>query len=243
MLDAEHDGDVDILIGSLSGDDRLLVNDGTGHFAVDVDVISGPDTPGTLALAAGDLDGDGRLDLVMGQGEVAEPDSWYRGVDIPQDTLGPDVSAPSGLPLGPVVASAHDRKTPVLPDDLSVTVEWTVGQAAGSIPLRHVGGTLWWGLPGELPAGEGTAQTCATDRAGNATCGEALAFGTPEPTDTGEPPDDTGEPSTDTGEPIPEAPEDKQGCGCASGGTAAATWPWLLGLLACGRRARGPRGG
>jgi hypothetical protein len=245
FLDAEHDGDIDIVIGSLSGDDRLLVNDGTGHFTTDTDAIIGPDTPGTLALAAGDLDGDHKIDLVMGQGEVAEPDGWYRGVDLPEDTLGPEVSAPTGLPLGPVRATAHDRKTPVLPDDLAVTIEWTVGDATGSIPLHHVGGTLWWGSPGELPSGEGTAQTCATDRAGNTLCSEALAFGTEEPDDTGVP--DTGEPpppeEQDPGEPYPQEPDEKEGCGCANGGAAPAFWPWLLALAAVRRRARGPGAG
>jgi hypothetical protein len=240
MLDAEQDGDIDIVIGSLSGDDRLLVNDGTGHFTTDTDVITGPNTPGTLALAAGDLDGDHKLDLVMGQGEVGSSDHWYRGVGVSADTLGPLVSAPVGLPLGPVRATAHDRKTPVLPDDLSVTVEWTVGEATGSIPLHHVGGTLWWGIAGDLPEGEGTAQTCALDRAGNNSCSEASAFGEPEPQDTGVP--DTGvEDPPDTGEPDepPPTTEEKEGCGCTHGSAQWGLWPWLLLLL----RARRPAAG
>ena len=69
FLDFDSDGDADFLIGSLSGPDRLLVNDGKGRLSVALDVFDGPPTPGTLGLALADLDGDHRLDVVQAQGE------------------------------------------------------------------------------------------------------------------------------------------------------------------------------
>jgi hypothetical protein len=69
FLDADSDGDADFLLGSLTGPDRLLSNDGKGRFTVSTGVFDGEETPGTLAIAVADLDGDGRLDVVQGQGE------------------------------------------------------------------------------------------------------------------------------------------------------------------------------
>ena len=69
FLDFDTDGDADFLIGSLSGPDRLLVNDGTGRLSAALEVFEGEDTPGTLGMAIADLDGDGRIDVVMSQGE------------------------------------------------------------------------------------------------------------------------------------------------------------------------------
>ena len=69
FLDYDSDGDADFVVGSLSGPDRLLINDGRGHLTVRLDVFDGEATPGTLGLALADLDGDGRMDVVQGQGE------------------------------------------------------------------------------------------------------------------------------------------------------------------------------
>lgn len=250
MLDADSDADIDILIGSLSGDDRLLYNDGTGVFSVDTAALSGPPTQGTLALAAGDLDADGRLDLVMGQGEAASVDYWYRGVDIPVDTLPPDVQPPSGLPLDSaslparLVAQIHDHKTPITPDDLTAEIEWTVGSESGTVALTHAGGALWQGSLDDIPAGEGTAVTCATDRLGNSACSDPVAFGSP-PAQTGEtgtePPTDGTLPPGDTAEDsLPEGTDgEEKGCGCATASPpAAAMLVWLASAVTLARRPR-----
>ncbi|MEM6791787.1 MAG: VCBS repeat-containing protein [Myxococcota bacterium] len=68
-VDIDDDGDFDAAIASLSGNERFLLNDGTGAFSLAPD--NGFPSVGdpTLWIDFADLDGDGRLDAVTGQGE------------------------------------------------------------------------------------------------------------------------------------------------------------------------------
>jgi RHS repeat-associated protein len=64
FADVDADGDLDLVLGNYRGRNRLLLNDGTGSFA-DVSAARLPDTASlTVALACGDVDGDGDPDLV-----------------------------------------------------------------------------------------------------------------------------------------------------------------------------------
>ena len=58
---AEHheraDGDADLLVGSLDGPDRLLVNDGSGALTMHSDVFFALSSGGTLGMAVADLNG------------------------------------------------------------------------------------------------------------------------------------------------------------------------------------------
>ena len=66
IWDADKDGDQDIFITNDFRQDTLCVNDGTGHFAdASGALIADSDATGTMGIAAGDLDGDGCLDLWM----------------------------------------------------------------------------------------------------------------------------------------------------------------------------------
>jgi hypothetical protein len=176
FLDYDSDGDADFLIGSLSGPDRLLVNDGSGRLRVASEVFVGPDTPGTLGIAIADLDADGRFDVVQAQGEVpgAERERIYLGRGLAPDTAAPVVSIPSAVVTGGAIrvrARVHDRKSPLLPTEWAyVEVRWRSEDAPGVTPMTWYGEYLW---SATLPASARDLRVCAADASGNATCAAA----------------------------------------------------------------------
>jgi len=181
FLDFDSDGDADFVIGSLSGPDRLLINDGKGHLTLAKDVFEGAATPGTLGLALVDLDADGRLDVVQAQGEhpTAIQERVFMGVGLKPDTAPPSVTmvkvtdtAGGGLL---VRARVHDRKSPSLATDWrSVVFEVRYKGIVEYVTttMRWYGEYLWRGTlpPG---AGRGTYRVCATDASGNTACADA----------------------------------------------------------------------
>jgi hypothetical protein len=178
FLDADSDGDADFVIGSLSGPDRLLVNDGRGQLTARLDVFSGEATPGTLGLALADLDGDSRMDVVQGQGEhkTAVSERIHTGRGLSLDTRPPSISlvrtAERAGGGGVVRARVHDRKSPSLSTEWRrVAVEWTTPAGPRDVPMRWYGEYLWaadW--PANLDATT-PYRVCATDGAGNTACG------------------------------------------------------------------------
>ncbi|MEZ4269569.1 MAG: FG-GAP-like repeat-containing protein [Myxococcota bacterium] len=190
FLDWDSDGDSDLLIGSLSGADRLLINDGTGHLTLKSPALTGgASTPGTLGLALGDLNDDGRLDVVMAQGEVTSPDRVFLGVDGAVDVTPPHIDRltvtveAGGLTIR---ARVHDGKSPVLIDDFAKIVAEVgpVGGAVTEVDLRWYGGYLW---RAHLAAAAGetvVVRVCAEDRRENAACSEPVEVfvaGAPDP--------------------------------------------------------------
>ncbi len=177
FLDHDSDGDADFVVGSLSGPDRLLINDGKGHLTVRLDAFGGEDTPGTLGLALADLDGDHRMDVVQGQGEhkTAIDERVFSGRGLAPDTAPPSVTmvgtreAPGERRV--VHARVHDRKSPSLPFEWRrVVVEWTTPAGPREVPMRWYGEYLWraeW--PSDVPAST-PHRVCATDAAGLSTC-------------------------------------------------------------------------
>jgi hypothetical protein len=175
-LDFDSDGDADFIVGSLSGPDRLLINDGKGRLQVRLDAFGGSPTPGTLGVALADLDGDGRIDVVQGQGEnpKATEERVFSGRGLQPDSAPPSITMVSVVDTGgrrTVRARVHDRKSPTLPFEWKrVDAEWWTPSGPRTVPMRWYGEYLWraeW--PADVPAGS-SVRVCATDAAGHSAC-------------------------------------------------------------------------
>jgi hypothetical protein len=189
-VDVDHDGDFDAVVLSLGTAERLLENDGVGNFTL----VAGefpPPTDCTLWGEFGDLNGDGRLDLVTGQGECSSSDEVYLGNgSMPVDTTPPKII------LVEEVGGVQPGATPVVRfavSDSTVTDEGPRLSRAyaligpGNPPLdldaRFMGGDLF---RVQLPAADSaiTFQVCAEDLEGNTSCSESQTYGQ-DPVDAG----------------------------------------------------------
>lgn len=179
VFDVDGDDDLDVLIGSLSGADRIYVNDGDGRFGSAIDAVDGPDTPGSLGVALGDLDNDGRLDLVMVQGESAFADGVYLGDEVAIDVL-PPVVGPAGIDVehGRVVVRAHDRLSPVREGDVTVTATFQTAVGGARVAPMHLAGEQQW--QARVESGDRSVVVCATDRGGREACGGVVVIASDE---------------------------------------------------------------
>lgn len=94
LFDWDMDGDYDVVVGSLAGVEKWLVNDGGMEFRAVEPVTPGQEDP-TMDLTVVDLDGDGRYDLVTAQGE-GDPRFYRNRVYMnrgARDTLAPVIEA------------------------------------------------------------------------------------------------------------------------------------------------------
>lgn len=228
FLDVDNDGDADMLYASLSGPERLVLNDGSGHFTRAAGSATPNDTPGSLGIAVGDLNGDGRLDVVQSQGEVDFPEKVELATSaVAVDTQPPVVRVEQVyLGMDRVHARIHDHQSPSrIADWKSVVLK----AGATDIPMHWYGEYLWFG---DLPAGfSGAFQVCATDRNNNMACANGSVN---PPYDDNSP----GDGARDAGG-NPGTGGKSGGC-CDTGGSAANLFAPLLVLLVSARiRSRG----
>jgi hypothetical protein len=175
FLDYDSDGDPDFLLSSLTGEDRLLVNDGMGKFKLAQPVLKGKPTPNTLALVLGDINGDKKLDVIMGQGEGEKgiEERIFLGDKINPDTAPPIISHHHVFKNDlnktiTIKARIHDNKSPNMPQDWQ-SVEVIAGKKSKSTAMTWYGENLWIVEIPSLTKGE-TMKLCATDYCGNKTC-------------------------------------------------------------------------
>jgi hypothetical protein len=180
MLDYDSDGDADVLVASLAGPDRILMNDGTGHLRLHTDFMNsfaGDPTHGTLGTAVADLDGDHKLDVVQSQGEVPgyNAERVFLGKNILPDTAPPVIAAVERIDAskGPALVRArvHDNKSPtMLHDWRSVVLSWTADGRTQEVPMRWYGEYLWRASLDAPGGGKVSYRVCVTDAAGNRAC-------------------------------------------------------------------------
>lgn len=234
-LDVDNDGDADLLIGSLGPDRLLLNNNGVFYIAP-----SGTpnDTPATLGLATADLDDDGRLDLLQGQGEVASPDKVQLATAmVAVDTRPPAIAIEKvfGRATGVIRARVHDHHSSHHSTDYQrVWVEYD-GPAPAFLESAPPPDTMtdmtWYGeylWASPVLASFSHYRVCATDRRGNSACSPTYNIDD-NPNPGGEAPfsDDAGvgNPHNDNG-------------GCCDAGSSPATAVIPLALVALGLRRR-----
>jgi FG-GAP-like repeat len=198
--DIDGDGDFDGVVVSLGTAERYLQNDGAGNFTHVPGAFPGP-TNCSLWGEFGDLDGDGRFDLVTSQGECSNADEVYLANEgVQPDTVAPLILAvedPGVVPVGveAVIRFAVSDRTvtdegPQL--DRAFAVVDPDG-AATELDAVFMGGDLFRAV---LPAADGgtiTFQVCAEDRDANMSCSESQTYEV-----DGDPPADTGS----TGDPV-----------------------------------------
>jgi hypothetical protein len=173
FLDYDSDGDADFITSSLTGLERLSINDGKGNFSLKQPILSGKETPLTLSIVVADINGDHKPDIVMGQGEGREgiEERIYIGTGVAADTAAPEIthvyySADSLTGKVIVKARIHDRKSPSVQGDwqeIAIINSDSVTISA----MKWYGEYLWSAVLSEDQMDH--AMIRAIDAAGNAT--------------------------------------------------------------------------
>ncbi|MEI9940875.1 MAG: VCBS repeat-containing protein [Pseudomonadota bacterium] len=153
--DVNGDGHYDIVVGSRNHtSEKVLLNDGTGIFTYAADALP-KFTDITLAIDLGDLNGDGKLDLVTGQGEgtittanaaTLRNNRVYFG--LAADVTPPKfraIEAPVGVPGAPIVfhVAVQDSATNQAGQMATVTVPYTIAGVIKPAKVTFIGGDLF----------------------------------------------------------------------------------------------------
>ena len=106
FFDIDNDGDLDLVIAVLGATKRIYRNDGTGAFTQVTNIITAS-TDASLDVKVADFDGDGRYDIVTGQGESGAFQNRIYMNNGAIDTLPPVNVRTEQVIAGTVVGAAH----------------------------------------------------------------------------------------------------------------------------------------
>jgi MYXO-CTERM domain-containing protein len=236
--DVDDDGDFDAVVIALGPAERLLVNDGAGNFTLLANAFPGQNNC-SLWGEFGDLDGDGKLDLVTGQGECSSSDEVYLGnADMPADSTPPTIIAvdvpATAMPGAEVPVRFAVSDADVNDEGPRLTRAYAVldpDGAATEVAGWYVGGDLFRvAIPG-LDSGMLALELCAEDRNGNVGCSAAQGIdfgggGDGDGDGDGDAGDGDGDPTTGDGDGDPgDGDGDTAGDGDGESGETGGTGP------------------
>jgi len=174
-VDVDHDGDFDVVIASLSGNERVLINDSAGYF--NLRPWSFPKiSDASLGIDLGDLDGDHKLDAVTAQGENG---SYLNRVYLGTARQVADTYAPTfrGLHLNSSAAPGGVSSITIAVSDGAITDigagiarVFLVFDDGDQLDATFMGGDLYQLRSARIGSGTSVAALCAIDRAGNERC-------------------------------------------------------------------------
>jgi hypothetical protein len=184
--DVDNDGDFDLVVASLSNPtEKLLRNDGHGNFQNVANAFPAVRDP-TLTIDLGDFDGDGKVDLFTGQGEVhSQPflNRIYKNLTTAPDVHKPifrKVERPTPAAGQPVVFrfAVSDSHTSETGQHVkSVSVDLVVAGQHTKVDAKFMGGDLFRAvLPAQTAGTSFTATPHATDPVGNEAIGDAVSL-------------------------------------------------------------------
>jgi len=183
-LDYDNDGDLDVFVGSLAAKEKAYRNDG-GVF-VNVNAIIQSQADATLDLGFGDLNNDGKYDMVTGQGESGNFTNKVYMNNGAADTLPPVLLASSTPVIANPTTVFHMRLSDAIADDgttnVSMTYSWktNLNTLGGSGTSFHMGNGLF---RSPVPTAVGTTwvwiNCTAIDSSGNSASFGPTVIGTP----------------------------------------------------------------
>ncbi|HEX5011941.1 MAG TPA: VCBS repeat-containing protein [Planctomycetota bacterium] len=191
-FDYDADGDMDVLMASLGSAERIYANDGAGNFTHMPGVVQAI-ADSSLDAGVGDLDGDGRIDIVTAEGESGNFTNKVYFNNGAIDALAPvyvEVETPAniGSPFTVFRAQLKDQ----IADDGQIGVKvtyayTTVGAGSGAGVATHMGHGLYRASVPSIGATSVSLTWAATDEAGNlSNNGPIVVGGPPSPwTDLG----------------------------------------------------------
>ncbi len=186
FFDINFDGDLDYITARIGGPERVYVNNGSGSFTQDVNLIQSVFSS-ALDVVVGDLDNDGDFDAVTAVGESGTfTNRIYINTGTVFDTLPPRIIDTEQLADTDDTAGPYVVRAAILDDmtsdrnffDKGVELNYSVGAGpVQQVPMKHSGGQIYRGeIPGQPAGGTIVYFVTATDWAENTGTGASKQF-------------------------------------------------------------------